>query len=203
LTSKNSLAPTLSAAAIARGYFTSPPLRRLGRAPNAALASVPRFRAGVGEVSWLGPVDVRGLGELDRLVELAHGRVSVYAGRGGGVGGGGGSGGEGANDAAAVINSTNDIKSLSRPPRGEGLNAPAILTLRNIRPQKKGGDAGGGGVAGCSSSSSSSPPLARATTTSTSTSFEAKLRATAERAGWTHVHYDAEGGVWVFKVAGF
>ena len=193
----NPLAPTLSAAAIARGYFTSPPLRRLGRAPDAALSSVPRFtvgREGVGEVSWLGPVDVRGLGELCRLVEFAHGRVSVYAGRGGGGGGGG-----------------TDKTNLSLPPRGQGLNTPAILTLRNIWPKKKEVDAGGG-VTGSSDSSSglssSSPlrpssPSATASTTPASLSFVAKLRATAERAGWTHVHYDTERGVWVVKVAGF
>ena len=162
-------------------------------------------------MSWLAPVDVRGLGELDRLVEFALGRVSVYAGRvGGGMGNGGGGGEEGAADGADADAKPADNKDLSRPPRGEGLNAPAILTLRNIRPKKlKGGDAGGDGTAGFDSyASSSAPPLARATATttttaSTSTLFEAKLRATAERAGWTHVNYDAEGGVWVVKVAGF
>jgi hypothetical protein len=224
----NPLAPTLSAAAVAQGYFTSPPLRRLARAPDAALASVPRFtvgKAGVGEVLWLGPVNVKGLGDLDRVVEFAHGRVSVYAaGRGGGGGGGSGRGGgaeEETNAAAAADGKGRPPPLLStpvpRPPRGQGLNAPAILTLRNIRPKRKNGESRGGGMVaggiaggGLASSASSSLSSAAATTTATppppppsSSSFEAKIRATAERAGWTHVDYDAERGVWVVKVAGF
>ena len=165
-------------------------------------------------MTWLGPVDVRGLGELDGLVEFARGRVRVYSGRGrGGEGGGGsgGSGGEGGAGAGAAADDADDgtnEKDRARPPRGQRLNAPAILTLRNIRPKKSGGDAGGG-VAGSpsessdSASSSSSLPPSSTTTIPSSLSFEAKLRATAERAGWTHVHYDAERGVWVVKVAGF
>lgn len=103
-------------------------------------------------MTWLGVVDVRGLGELDRIVEFRRGRVGVYSASGDG-------------EATAA-----------RPPRGQGLNAPAMLTLHGIRAKNA---------------------------EATMSDFEAKLRATAQRAGWTHVNYDARGGTWVVAVGCF
>ena len=63
----------------------------------------------------------------------------------------------------------------AKPPLGAGLNVPALVTLRGIAP--KSGSARG---------------LAR---------MAAKLRAAADAAGSTHVHYD--GDAWTVKVDGF
>lgn len=61
-------------------YFTVPSIRRLQRMSAKELSQVPRFvigRAGVGEIAFLYPVDLRGA-ELDSIVSIKHGNISVY-----------------------------------------------------------------------------------------------------------------------------
>ena len=66
--------------------------------------AVERFVVGrkdVGEVAFIGPVDVRGL-SLDDIIDIEKGRIQVYGLPGG----------------------------AQRPPIGHGLNQPALLTFR-------------------------------------------------------------------------
>ena len=58
-------------------------------------------RKDVGEVAFIGPVDVRGL-VLDDIIDIDKGRIQVYGLPGG----------------------------AQRPPIGQGLNQPALLTFR-------------------------------------------------------------------------
>jgi acyl carrier protein len=72
----NPRAPTLTRP----GYFTVPSARRLARLTDAQLAAVPRFvvgRAGVGEVAFLYPVDLRGA-DLDAAVRIERGAIALY-----------------------------------------------------------------------------------------------------------------------------
>jgi hypothetical protein len=65
-------------------FYTHPSLTALARLPATTLASLPRFvagRAGVGEIVWLKPVDVRGL-DVASAVALERGRVAVTPGTG-------------------------------------------------------------------------------------------------------------------------
>ena len=55
----------------------------------------------MGEVAFIGPVDVRGL-SLDDIIDVEKGRIQVYGLPGG----------------------------AQRPPIGQGLNQPALLTFR-------------------------------------------------------------------------
>ena len=89
------------------GYFTVPSIRRLQRMRSEELAAVPRFvigRAGVGEVAFLYPVDLRGA-DLDKVVVIERGRISVYPPGG------------------------------PRATPGAGLNQPALLTYKKIFPK--------------------------------------------------------------------
>lgn len=73
--------PTLAAA----DYYTRPSLAELAALPPADLAAVPGFtvgRAGVGEVTWTHPVDVRGV-DLAGAIELAPRQVSMDGGAAG------------------------------------------------------------------------------------------------------------------------
>ena len=66
--------------------------------------AVERFVVGrndVGEVAFIGPVDVRGL-ILDDIIDIEKGRIQVYGLPGG----------------------------AQQPPTGQGLNQPALLTFR-------------------------------------------------------------------------
>lgn len=68
------------------------------------LQAVDRFVIGkkdVGEVAFIGPVDVRGL-HLDKIIDIEKGRIQVYGLPGG----------------------------AQRPAVGQGLNQPALLTFR-------------------------------------------------------------------------
>jgi len=87
-------------------YYTVPSLHELQAMPVAALKKVSGFRvgrAGFGEVRWLGETDVTGL-DLDDIVSIEHGDVSVYRGQ------------------------------IERPEVGEKLNKPAVLVLEQILP---------------------------------------------------------------------
>ena len=69
-----------------------------------ALQALDRFVIGkkdLGEVAFIGPVDVRGL-HLDGIIEIEKGRIQVYGLPGG----------------------------AQRPAVGQGLNQPALLTFR-------------------------------------------------------------------------
>lgn len=75
---RNPRAPLLTK----EGYFTVPSLRRLQVMSDDQLESLPRFvigRIGVGEIAFLYPVDVRNA-NLDEIVRIERGRISLYAG---------------------------------------------------------------------------------------------------------------------------
>ena len=157
-------------------WFTVPPLASLAALPDpaTALAALPGFsvgRTGVGEVAFLAPVDVRGL-DMGAVLTIQPGQVTAYDGWAEEGGGG---------DLGA-----DTPRRRVKPRPGAGLNAPALVTLRGMRPppssssKRKAGD----------------PPSARSIA-----KFGARLAAAATAAGRTHVHYD--GDAWTVKVDGF
>uniref|UniRef100_A0A7S3XQJ3 Peptidase S59 domain-containing protein n=1 Tax=Heterosigma akashiwo TaxID=2829 RepID=A0A7S3XQJ3_HETAK len=115
----------------------------------AALAALPAFavaRRGVGAVRWEGGVDVRGL-DLDALVAIEDRAVAVYEG----------------------------VAEEEKPPRGRGLNRPALVTLEGVAPP-----AGADGA-----------------------KFAAKVERRTRKMGAEFVGYDAERGVWRFGTQHF
>lgn len=62
------------------GFYTVPSLAELASQTMAELQQVENFtvgREGYGEITWVDPVDVRGL-NLDAVVDIQHGEVAVY-----------------------------------------------------------------------------------------------------------------------------
>uniref|UniRef100_A0A7S3XQH8 Peptidase S59 domain-containing protein n=1 Tax=Heterosigma akashiwo TaxID=2829 RepID=A0A7S3XQH8_HETAK len=115
----------------------------------AALAALPAFavaRRGVGAVRWEGGVDVRGL-DLDALVAIEDRAVAVYEG----------------------------VAEEEKPPRGRGLNRPALVTLEGVTPPV--------GVDGAK--------------------FAAKVERRTRKMGAEFVGYDVERGVWRFRTQHF
>jgi hypothetical protein len=161
------------------GWYTVPDLASLAALPDpdTALAALPHFmvgRADVGELSFLAPVDVRGL-DVAAVLTIEPGQVTAYAGWAG----------DGYSSAAPVD------EERGRPPkpaRGSGLNHPALVTLRGMRPPPPSNRK--------RSPSSSSTPSPRRIA-----KFGSRLAEAAAVAGHTHVHYD--GDTWVVKVDGF
>lgn len=130
-------------------------------------------RAGIGEIAFLYPVDLRGL-DLDATVSLERGRFALYPGAGASSGGGGRGSPKNGKNAAAGRSAPQ-----RRPPPGEGLNVPAIVTLSGMRVRDPGNR------------------LAVE-------AFRGRLLAAAARMGAVHVHFDPEGeGVWMLKVDSF
>eukprot|EP00899_Mesostigma_viride_P027409 jgi/Mesvir1/7853/Mv11788-RA.1 len=90
-------------------YYTNPPINDLVRMAHRDPGSLGRVadftvgRRGVGDVRFLGDVDVRGLGNLNQVVQFSPGEVYVYPNAG-------------------------DRK----PPVGQGLNRPAEVTLLGV-----------------------------------------------------------------------
>jgi hypothetical protein len=131
--------PRLSAALVAAGYDTVPPLATLATLSDAALASVQGFgvrRAGHGIIRWEGAVDVRGL-PLDAIVRIAEGAVAVYAPPEG----------EAPPPAAEGEEADSPARLTVRaPPRGEGLNRAARIALEGVFPPEEGEGEGGEGA---------------------------------------------------------
>lgn len=95
-------------------YIFDPPLEELRAMPYEELSKVDRFkvsRAGIGEISWPGPVDLSGIGSLEQIgggiVKIEARKASVYA---------------------------SDEYLDDKPPEGQGLNKPAKVTLCDIWP---------------------------------------------------------------------
>lgn len=81
-------------------------------------------------------------------------------------------------DAATTKVSVDAALPHGAPPRGTGLNVPALLTFRRMVVKDRGNAAA-------------------------VTKFRAKLEAHAAKIGAVFVHYDAETGTWIMKVDGF
>lgn len=75
--------------------------------PPPQVSNLTISRPGVGQVRWVVPIDVRGLGSLAEVVSLEPGEVSLYP------------------DASA------------KPPPGSGLNQPAEVTLYGVYKKDK------------------------------------------------------------------
>ena len=150
---KNPNAPTLTR----EGYFTVPGIKQLQRMRDEELTTVQRFvigREDTGEIMFLKPVDLRGV-NLDSLIEIEKGKILMYPER--------------------VVEGG---AATAKPPPGEGLNNPAMLTFRRMIVKQK-GDA---------------KALAK---------FRQKLIDHAAKIGAVFVHYDAEIGTWMMKVESF
>ena len=101
----NPRAPTLTRP----GFFVVPPLRRLQSLPDAELAAMSGVVIGldgVGEIAFLKPVNLLDA-DLDAIVALERGRISLYAPAPG-------------------------SRPAEKPPHGSGLNQPAMLTFRRM-----------------------------------------------------------------------
>ena len=133
---------------------------------------------GVGEVAFIHTVDLLGL-DLDSIVRFTRGRVQLYCNAGG----------------------------PRLPPPGEGLNVPALVTLRCtcITPRN---------FRKLSSSSLSQLILTQACallrqlkprsgSARDLSALHDKLEAAAVTMGGRFVHYDPDTGAWIIKVSGF
>lgn len=80
--------------------------------------------------------------------------------------------------AASSEAATTPVTASATPPRGTGLNVPALLTFRRMIVKDR-DDA------------------------SAVKKFRAKLQAHAAKVGAVFVHYDGESGTWIMKVDGF
>ena len=150
---KNPNAPTLTK----EGYFTVPGIKLLRRMTDEELLTVERFvigREDTGEVMFLNPVDLCGV-NLDSVIEIEKGKIILYP------------------DSTAV-----GTVAATKPPPGEGLNTPAMLTFRRMIVKQK-GDA---------------KAVAK---------FRQKLIDHAAKIGAVFVHYEAETGIWMMKVDSF
>lgn len=86
----------------------------------------------------------------------------------------------GAGDAASLAAKAGGVSkaTIPKPPRGDGLNVPALLTFRRM--------------------------LVKSRDDATAVAaFRAKLEAHAAKIGAVFVHYEAGSGTWVMKVDGF
>lgn len=132
-------------------YFTVPSIDYLRQLPDGELAAVDRFvigREDIGEVLFLRPVDLRGL-DLDSLIDIEKGKIALYP-----------------------------EPSAAKPPPGQGLNMPALLTFRRMVVKQK-GDA---------------KVVAK---------FKQRLIDHAAKIGAVFVHYEVETGIWNMKVDSF
>lgn len=137
--------------------FMSPSLIHFPTVPRLVVG-----RTGVGELAFLYPVDLRGL-DLDKAVLLERGRFALYPVQPSSVG--------------TNVKCT-AASSRRRPPPGEGLNVPAIVTLRRMRVRD--------------------PNDRRAVE-----AFRGRLLAAALRMGGTFVHYDPDEGIWMLKIESY
>jgi acyl carrier protein len=132
------------------GYFTVPSVRRMQRMSTSQLRALPRFVVGRAGVGEVAFLyPVDVAGaDLDAAVHIERGAVALYP------------------------------LEKRRPPPGEGLNQPALLTLKKMH--ARGGRGGRGEAA-----------------------FRGRLLQACARAGATFVHWDPEEGVWMMKVEVF
>lgn len=133
------------------GYFTLPPINLLRRLPDGELAYVERFvigREDIGEVLFINPVDLRGL-DLDSIIDIEKGKIALYP-----------------------------ESSAKKPPPGEGLNMPALLTFRRMVVKQK----------------EDAKAVAK---------FKQRLVDHASKIGAVFVHYEVETGMWTMKVDSF
>mmetsp|Transcript_925 Transcript_925/g.1148 ORF Transcript_925/g.1148 Transcript_925/m.1148 type:complete len:1736 (+) Transcript_925:182-5389(+) len=138
------------------GYTTTPPLSEMKNMSEAALASLPGFvirRHDFGSVAWEGSVDVRGA-DLDKIVSIDLKEVAVY---------------------------DEYEKTGRKPPVGEKLNRPAVITLLNAFPKKGAGSA----------------------TAEAKKKYAEKLKKVTEAMNASFISYEEVKGAWVFKVDHF
>jgi len=138
---------------------TRPSLEELRRKSPDELKSVDKFevkRVGYGAVQWLEPVDLSGgvLDELAKLVRFSEREVQVYP------------------------------SGVAKPPRGEGLNKKAQVTMERIWPRDR----------------STLQDLRDARSVQ---AFRKKLQEHANRIGARMLGYDGELGQWRFQVEQF
>ncbi|CAM9508391.1 unnamed protein product [Chrysoparadoxa australica] len=130
------------------GYYTVPAMSVLSKWSDSDLAHVKDFKIGkegCGSIEWLESVDIRGI-NLDELVQISHKHAAVY----------------------------DNIDPADKPPVGEGLNKPTIITLLDVF-AKEGKEDG----------------------------YEHKLARSAAKNGADHESYDAASGTWVFRTYHF
>jgi hypothetical protein len=134
-------------------YAVAPSLEEMASMSEADLASVSGFtvcKAGVGSVSWDGSVDVRGV-DLDEAISINVRDVAVY-------------------DSAETYG--------SKPPVGNKLNRPAVITIYNVLPKA-------GALA------------------EEIEKFERKVIKATKKMNAELILYDVTSGVWKFRVPHF
>jgi len=151
-TSKFNWKPTLTKF----GYETIPSIFEMNSMSEADLAALSGFtikKDGVASVTWEGSVDVRGA-DLDSIISIEPQDVAVY-------------------EEYEITG--------KKPPTGEKLNRPAIITMYDTFPKKGGANA-----------------MAVA-----KDKFAKKLEKTTLTMNATFVSYDKDEGIWMFKVPHF
>ena len=155
------LAPRLTKA----GYSTTPPIATLERMAEEGqdISAVPNFAVfheGMGSIRWMKPVDLRGA-DLDKDVTIGKGFVIVYE----------------SPETASV--GSNDDGDAAKPPVGQKLNVPALVTLEGVYPSK--------------SSHMATPAKRKA--------WEEKVEKKTTGNGTEFVGYSVDTGVWAFKTS--
>ena len=176
------------------GYEATPSIEKLRLASYYTdLSHITGFtitRPGYGSIQWKGTVDLNGL-DLDRIVKIEKGSVSVYYTTDDGNENDGGDVHDvevelqgGLEGECVAGKDKGKFKAIIKPPVGQGLNKPAIITFYNIQPKQ--------------SKNTNTP-----SNISTTLAYETKLRNICQRSNAMFIDYNCIQGTWVFAVEHF